>query len=79
MSPPLNPERANTPNFGPRIFFDGTFAGSIKRAAKIAGVSRTFIYNEINAGRLRRIKKGRRSLILMEDLLAWLRNEPGAS
>ncbi len=49
-------------------------AFSIADAQRAAGnPSRGFIYNEARAGRLRITKLGRRSVILAEDLLAWLR------
>ena len=38
-----------------------------------AGVSVAYLYLEVQRGRLRLEKKGRRSLILREDGLAWLR------
>jgi len=34
---------------------------------------RTFLYGEINAGRLGARKRGRRTLILAEDLDRWLK------
>jgi hypothetical protein len=38
--------------------------------------SRTYLYEEINSGRLRAIKRGRRTIIMSNDLDAWLRNLP---
>jgi hypothetical protein len=37
---------------------------------------RTFLYNEMNAGRLRAIKMGARTLVLEPDLKAWLASKP---
>jgi excisionase family DNA binding protein len=51
-------------------------AHSIADAAKIAGVGRSFLYEEINAGRLKLRKAGRRSLIFETDLKAWLESLP---
>jgi excisionase family DNA binding protein len=47
-------------------------AFSIDDLAERAGVGRTFIYEEINAGRLIVTKAGRRSLVRAEDAKAWL-------
>ena len=40
------------------------------------GVSRSFAYREISAGRLKTRKAGRRTLILREDASAWLNSLP---
>lgn len=37
---------------------------------------RSYLYNEINAGRLRAIKRGRRTIVLEEDLQTWLAKLP---
>ena len=34
--------------------------------------SRSYIYAEINAGALRAVKRGRRTIILEQDLATWL-------
>ena len=47
-------------------------AYSIREAASTSGIGRTTIYNEIAAGRLRAVKRGRRTLILADDLKAWV-------
>jgi excisionase family DNA binding protein len=51
-------------------------AHSIADVTKITGVGRSFIYEEINAGRLVVKKAGRRSLIFDADLKAWLASLP---
>lgn len=38
--------------------------------------SKSFLYEEISAGRLRAIKRGRRTIILADDLESWLRSFP---
>lgn len=46
------------------------------QAAKLANVSLATIDRAISAGGLRAVKCGRATLILREDLLAWLRALP---
>ena len=48
------------------------FAYSIDEACAIAGVGRTFIYGEIEAGRLTARKARRRTIILRGELESWL-------
>jgi excisionase family DNA binding protein len=45
-------------------------------AARAAGVGRSTIYENINAGHLKARKAGRRTLIFMSDLRAWLDTFP---
>ena len=51
-------------------------AYSVAELAQVAGVGRTFVYGEINEGRLKLKKAGRRSLILSGDAAAWLASLP---
>jgi hypothetical protein len=57
-------------------------AYSIDEAARLSGLSRAFIYAEWHAGRgPKRIKAGKRTLIMADALRAWLRaleERPGA-
>lgn len=48
-------------------------AYSIPEAASIADAGRTTIYRAISAGELVARKRGRRTVILSDDLAAWLR------
>ena len=48
-------------------------AVSPSEAARLAGVGRTTIYASISAGELRSIKVGKRRLIAVDALRAWLR------
>jgi excisionase family DNA binding protein len=48
------------------------WAYRIDEVAELLGVSRSFIYLEIQAGRLRRIKLGGCTIILAEDLRRYL-------
>lgn len=49
---------------------------SIGGACEAANIGKTALYAEINSGNLRAIKRGRRTLILDEDLRRWLSNLP---
>jgi len=51
-------------------------AVSIEDAVRASGLCRTKVYEDINAGRLRARKAGRRTLILVADLNTWLKNLP---
>ena len=51
---------------------------SILEAAKRAGVSRSSIYQAIDRGELKLKKHGRRSLILVDDLKAFISALPEA-
>ena len=51
-------------------------AHSIPEAAKIAGVGRSFLYEEIRAGRLIARKAKGRTLILHQDLVDYLSHLP---
>jgi excisionase family DNA binding protein len=51
----------------------------IDEAAQVLGMGRTKLYEEINSGRLRAVKAGKRTLIKQMDLEEWLsslRNYP---
>ena len=58
---------------------DAPLALGISEAARAAGVGRSTVFEEINAGRLKARKAGRRTLILRDDLAAWLANLPERS
>lgn len=50
-------------------------AYGVKDAAAVLGLSRATIYNMINAGTLRKVKIGRRSVIPATDILALMPGE----
>lgn len=52
---------------------------SIPESAHRCGVGRTAIYDAINRGELPLRKAGRRSLILVSDLQAWINSWPTAT
>jgi excisionase family DNA binding protein len=51
---------------------------TIPEAVEASGFSRSSIYEEISAGRLRAVKRGRRVAILTDDFRTWLGNLPEA-
>ena len=55
---------------------DPVLAHSVSEACSIACAGRTSIYEAIQCGALRAIKRGRRTLILHADLLSWLQSLP---
>ena len=48
-------------------------AEGVAEAARRAGVSRTFLYERIASGELTTIKAGKRRLVRVETLRAWLK------
>jgi hypothetical protein len=51
-------------------------AYSIAELTEMSGVGRSFLYEEVKAGRLIVTKAGRRSIVLYDDALAWLTTLP---
>ena len=45
---------------------------TVPEAAKVAGVGRSTVYEELASGRLKARKLGRRTIILEADLRDWL-------
>lgn len=48
----------------------------ILEAAKMMGISRTALYDEINASRIKIKKSGRKTLIAVSDIHDWFKNLP---
>jgi excisionase family DNA binding protein len=48
----------------------------ISEAAKIMGIGRTSLYNEINSERIRIKKSGRKTLIALSDIQTWFDTLP---
>lgn len=45
---------------------------NVPQACERLGISRTLIYKEINSGRLKAVKAGRRTIITRDAQAAWL-------
>jgi excisionase family DNA binding protein len=58
---------------------DAILAYTIAEVCRLANIGRTAVYSEINSGALRAVKRGRRTLVLAEDLRHWLENLPALS
>jgi excisionase family DNA binding protein len=52
------------------------FALTISQAAKLGGPCRSALYEDIRAGRLRAVKRGRSTRILMDDFKKYLTSLP---
>jgi excisionase family DNA binding protein len=71
----LTPDSSRRPNPGTPTL-SRLIAVSPAQAAKLAGVGRTTIYEALGSGALASYLVGRRRLILITDLEAWIRRTP---
>ena len=53
-----------------------TIAYTVAEACRVSGIGRTSLYQAIKNGKLKALKRGRRTLILAEDLISGLKSQP---
>ncbi len=58
---------------------DIQLAYSLSEVAAASRVSRSTLYRAIDAGELRAVKRGRRTLVLAQDMKRWIENLPAVS
>lgn len=54
----------------------GRLAYDVRQVCKLSGLSRATVYAAIRGGKLRARKQGARTLVLRDDLRAWLEALP---
>ena len=55
---------------------NSALAYSVREACLLACTGRTTVYEAIRTGALRAVKRGRRTLVLEEDLRRWVQSLP---
>ncbi len=63
-------------NESPAAPQESRLAYDVNEAARVSGLGRSTVYEEIGAGRLVARKVGKRTLILAADLNEWLNSLP---
>ncbi len=58
---------------------NSALAHSVPEACSIACAGRTALYEAIKSGALRAVKRGRRTLVLDDDLRRWVQSLPSVA
>lgn len=74
--PPSRAEQNRPQTATPTALASDKLVYSIKDVVKLANVSRTMLYKEISEGRLRAVKRGKRTLVIAADLRDWIAKWP---
>ena len=53
-------------------------AYTVEQIVAVSGIARTGVYGAIKSGELRAVKRGRRTLVMADDLRGWLQSFPTA-
>jgi excisionase family DNA binding protein len=69
----LGPSRPRAERF---LLMNTPLAYSIAEACSVARAGRTALYEAIRSGALRAVKRGRRTIVLADDLRRYLENLP---
>jgi hypothetical protein len=69
---------SSTPDKPAQPQIDRILAYSIDQFCRASSLGRSFVYEQIAAGTLRTVKRGKRRLILAEDARSFMRGEPAA-